>query len=147
MKILVIQGPNLNMLGKRESLHYTTTTLDEIHSMLREQALPLEAQLSFFQSNHEGAIVDRIHEAHGDGTRGILINAGAYTHTSIAIRDALLAAGLPFVEVHISNVYARETFRQHSYLSDVAAGLVVGFGPDGYRLGLLGLIQKIAGAK
>lgn len=143
MKILVIQGPNLNLLGSREAPIYGTTTLAGIHEMLTREAGPLGAELEFFQSNHEGAILDRIHNARADKTEGILINAAALTHTSIGLADALKGVGLPYVEVHISNVHAREEFRHFSYISAGASGIVVGFGVDGYRLGLIGLVSRL----
>lgn len=133
MKLLIINGPNLNMLGRRESALYGTHTLTDINTRLIERA-DGRAELEFFQSNHEGAIIDRIHQA--SGFDGIIINAGAYTHTSIAIRDALLAVKVPFVEVHLSNVYAREEFRHKSYLSDIAKGVIAGFGWMSYALAL-----------
>lgn len=133
MKLLVINGPNLNMLGRRESTHYGTLTLTDINTKLIEKA-DGRAEMEFFQSNHEGAIIDRIQQA--SGFDGIILNAGAYTHTSIAIRDALLTVKIPFVEVHLSNVYAREDFRHKSYLSDIAKGVVAGFGWMSYILAL-----------
>lgn len=132
MKILVMNGPNLNMLGRRESQHYGTLTLDEIYERLRGKANG-RVELEFFQSNHEGALVDKIQETDADG---IILNAGAYTHTSIAVRDALLSVKVPFVEVHLSNIYTREDFRHTSYLSDIAAGIVAGFGYRSYLLAL-----------
>jgi 3-dehydroquinate dehydratase-2 len=130
MKLIVINGPNLNMLGRRESGHYGTATLEEINSMLVSKTAG-RTEIEFFQSNCEGAIVDKIQQAEADG---IIINAGAYTHTSIAIRDALLSVKIPFVEVHLSNVYAREDFRHKSYLSDIARGVVAGFGAKSYMM-------------
>ncbi|WP_022852227.1 type II 3-dehydroquinate dehydratase [Limisalsivibrio acetivorans] len=131
MKLLVINGPNLNMLGRRESEHYGKLTLGDIEKRLQEEC---SGDLDFFQSNSEGNIVSRIQQA-GEFD-GIIINAGAYTHTSIAIRDALLSVKIPFVEVHLSNVYAREDFRHKSYLSDIAEGVIAGFGADSYSLAL-----------
>ena len=133
MKLLVINGPNLNLLGRRESTHYGTLTLTDINTKLIEKA-DGRAEMEFFQSNHEGAIIDRIQQA--SGFDGIILNAGAYTHTSIAIRDALLTVKIPFVEVHLSNVYAREDFRHKSYLSDIAKGVIAGFGWMSYILAL-----------
>jgi len=133
MKLLVINGPNLNLLGRRESTHYGTLTLTDINTKLIEKA-DGKAEMEFFQSNHEGAIIDRIQQA--SGFDGIILNAGAYTHTSIAIRDALLTVKIPFVEVHLSNVYAREDFRHKSYLSDIAKGVIAGFGWMSYILAL-----------
>ena len=132
-KILVLHGPNLNLLGTREPHVYGHTTLDALNATLEALAASLGADLVAFQSNHEGAIVDRIQAARLDGTDFVIINAGAYTHTSVAIRDALAGVAIPFVEVHISNVYKREVFRHHSYLSDLALGVVAGLGPLGYE--------------
>ncbi|MCC7227105.1 MAG: type II 3-dehydroquinate dehydratase [Burkholderiaceae bacterium] len=132
-KILVLHGPNLNLLGTREPHVYGHTTLDALNATLEALAASLGADLVAFQSNHEGAIVDRIQAARLDGTDFVIINAGAYTHTSVAIRDALAGIAIPFVEVHISNVYKREVFRHHSYLSDLALGVVAGLGPLGYE--------------
>jgi len=143
MKLLLVNGPNLNLLGTREPATYGHTTLAEVEAMVRDEAVRLGAELTAFQSNHEGAIVERIHAARAEGVAGIVINAGAFTHTSIAIRDALAGTAIPFAEVHISNVHAREPFRHHSYLSEIAAGIVVGFGVEGYRLALQGLVKKI----
>lgn len=142
-KILILQGPNLNRLGKRETGHYGTRTLAEIHEEIEalgksEGFLPV-----FFQSNHEGALVDRIHAAGEDGTHGAVANLGAYTHTSIAIRDAFLSVELPVVEVHLSNVFRREPFRATSLISDIAVGTIGGLGPVVYRLGLLGLLDVL----
>jgi 3-dehydroquinate dehydratase-2 len=132
-KILVLHGPNLNLLGTREPHVYGHTTLDTLNASLEALAGSLGARLVAFQSNHEGALVDRIQAARLDGTDFVIINAGAYTHTSVAIRDALAGVAIPFVEVHISNVYKREVFRHHSYLSDLALGVVAGLGPLGYE--------------
>ena len=142
--LLLLNGPNLNLLGTREPGLYGTATLAEIESRLAAEAVMLGHQLSSFQSNHEGALVDRIQQARNEGIAGIVINAGAYTHTSVALRDALSAVALPYVEVHLSNVFARESFRHHSYLSDKAIGVIVGFGPKGYRLSLLALHEHLA---
>lgn len=139
MKLLVINGPNLNLLGRRESTHYGTLTLTDINTKLIEKA-DGRAEMEFFQSNHEGAIIDRIQQA--SGFDGIIINAGAYTHTSIGIRDALLTVKIPFVEVHLSNVYAREDFRHKSYLSDIAKGVVAGFGWMSYILALESFLSE-----
>ena len=135
-RILVINGPNLNLLGTREPAVYGGRSLADIESELTDVAGKCGAEVVFFQSNHEGALVDRIHTACTDGTRFIIINAGALTHTSIALRDALAAVALPFIEVHLSNVHRREEFRHHSYLSDLAVGSVVGLGAAGYRYAL-----------
>ena len=140
-KVLVINGPNLNLLGTREPHIYGSTTLADVENGLRAQGEALGVELLCFQSNHEGAIVDRIHAARAEGVGWILINAGAYTHTSVAIRDALAGVAIPFVEVHISNVHKREAFRHHSYLSDIAEAVMVGFGTQGYGLAL----QFVAG--
>ncbi|MER2554009.1 MAG: type II 3-dehydroquinate dehydratase [Thauera sp.] len=140
-KVLVINGPNLNLLGTREPEIYGAATLADVENSLRAQAGALGLELLCFQSNHEGAIVDRIHQARIEGVCWILINPGAYTHTSVAIRDALSGVAIPFVEVHISNVHRREPFRHHSYLSDVAEAVLAGFGIQGYGLAL----QFIAG--
>lgn len=142
MTILVINGPNLNLLGTREPERYGKRTLSEVNDALVPVAESLGVDLAFFQSNSEGALVDRIHAARGE-VAGIVINAGAYTHTSVALRDALVGTQLPFVEVHLSNVHAREPFRHHSYLSDVAVGVVLGFGEASYALGLRGLVDRL----
>lgn len=135
-RVLVLNGPNLNLLGTREPAIYGATTLADIETDLAEIAGRYKAAVSFFQSNHEGALIDRIHTARGDGTDYILINAGALTHTSVGLRDALAAVAIPFIEVHLSNVHRREPFRHHSYLSELAVGVIVGLGPAGYRLAL-----------
>jgi 3-dehydroquinate dehydratase-2 len=142
MKILIIHGPNLNMLGKREPSIYGASTLQEINRLLKEEAKRLDVKTEVFQSNSEGEIVGRIQEAMKKSD-GILINPGAYTHTSIAIRDAILSAGLPVVEVHISNIYKREDFRQKSFISGVSVGVISGFGSDSYILGLNGLVSYL----
>jgi 3-dehydroquinate dehydratase-2 len=136
MKVLVINGPNLNLLGTREPAIYGSTTLAEVEAGLRAQAKELGIELECFQSNLEGAIVERIHAARTQGVKFILINPAAYTHTSVAIRDAFAGVAIPFVEVHISNVYKREAFRQHSYLSSLAEAVMCGFGTHGYSLAL-----------
>ena len=135
-KILVLNGPNLNLLGLREPSVYGHTTLDQIDARLQTLAKEQGVSLSTYQSNHEGALVDRIQAARTDGTDFIVINAGAYTHTSVAIRDALAGVKISFVEVHLSNVYKREDFRHHSYLSDLAVGVIAGLGPSGYEAAL-----------
>lgn len=142
MKILIIHGPNLNMLGKREPNIYGATTLEEINSSLEKLASDLGADVTFFQSNSEGDIVSTIQDAMSE-YEGIIINPGAYTHTSVAIRDAILSSGLPVVETHISNVYKREDFRQKSYVSGVALGVISGFGINSYFLGLKGLVEHL----
>lgn len=134
--ILVINGPNLNLLGSREPEVYGTRTLADIERELHESATRLGVHLQCLQSNHEGVLIDRIHAAAKDGTDFIVINAGGFTHGSVALRDALAGVGLPFVEVHLSNIYARESFRHRSLLSDAAVGCIVGLGPAGYRLAL-----------
>lgn len=135
-RILVLHGPNLNLLGTREPGIYGSRTLAQIDTGLAEVAAELGVALTAWQSNHEGALVDRIQAAAADGTDFIIINAGAYTHTSVAIRDALAGVAIPFVEVHLSNLFKREPFRHHSYLSDIAVGLISGLGPDGYEAAL-----------
>lgn len=134
-KVLVINGPNLNFLGIREPHVYGSDNLNTLVERLEQQSRTLGVQLEHFQSNHEGAIVDKIQEAYGN-TDFILINAGALTHTSVAVLDALNAVSIPFIEIHISNVHAREEFRHHSYLSAKALGVIVGFGLDGYEYAL-----------
>ena len=136
MSILVLNGPNLNLLGTREPQIYGATTLPMIEAELKQLAADAGASLQCFQSNHEGALVDRIHAARTDGTTFVLINPGALTHTSVALRDALSGVALPFIEIHISNVHQREEFRHHSYLSGIASGVIVGLGVNGYRLAL-----------
>ncbi len=137
-RVLVLHGPNLNLLGRREPAVYGKSTLADIDSALHHLALHLGIELRIVQSNHEGVLVDEIHQALGQQD-GIVINAGAYTHTSIALRDALSAVGLPAVEVHLSNIYAREKFRRHSLLAAVCRGQITGFGMESYLLGLRAL--------
>ena len=141
-RVLVIHGPNLHLLGTREPEVYGRVTLAEINQELQSLGKKLGAQLETFQSNHEGEILDKISHS-TNSIDGILINPAGLTHTSVALRDALLASGVAFVEVHLSNVYKREEFRHHSYLSDAAVGQVVGFGKQSYLLGLQGLIQHL----
>jgi 3-dehydroquinate dehydratase-2 len=136
MQLLVLHGPNLNLLGTREPEVYGSTTLPQIDADLAQMAADAGARLSSLQSNHEGVLIDRIHAARTDGTDFIVINPGGLTHTSVALRDALAAVALPFIEVHLSNVHRREPFRHHSYLSDIATGVIVGLGAAGYRLAL-----------
>lgn len=136
MSFLVLHGPNLNLLGNREPAVYGTTTLDEIDADLHKLAANAGARLHTLQSNHEGTLIDHIHAARDNGTEFIIINPGGLTHTSVALRDALSAVALPFIEVHLSNVHGREPFRHRSYLSAVALGVICGLGPDGYRLAL-----------
>ena len=135
-RVLVLNGPNLNLLGAREPTIYGGRSLADIEADLTDVARRSHAEVVFFQSNHEGALVDRIQSAKLDGTTFLIVNAGAFTHTSVALRDALAAVALPFVEVHLSNVHRREEFRRHSYLSDLAVGTIVGLGPSGYRFAL-----------
>ncbi len=136
MSILVLHGPNLNLLGSREPQVYGHTTLAQIDAELVEIAANAGAKLQHLQSNHEGVLIDRVHAARQDGTTFIIINPGGLTHTSVALRDALAGVALPFVEVHLSNVHKREAFRHHSYLSEIAVGVICGLGPSGYRLAL-----------
>ncbi len=147
MKVLSITGPNLNLLGLREPEVYGSTTLEEIHRELKSLASELAMELEVVQSNSEAILLETIHGCFDSDVSGILINPGAYGHTSIALRDALKAVGVPFVEVHISNIYNRETFRHKTYLSDIASGVVIGFGKDSYMLGLRGLKKVIDGKK
>ena len=139
MQIAVINGPNLNLLGVREPERYGTLTLSEIEARVRERAGSLGADIAWFQSNHEGALVDAIQALRGSAD-GALVNAAALTHTSVAVRDALLAVSVPFVEVHLSNIWAREEERRKSLLADLAVGVVAGFGADSYLLGLEALV-------
>jgi 3-dehydroquinate dehydratase II len=136
MAILLLHGPNLNLLGTREPEVYGSTTLAQINEDLQKIAADRGHALDCFQSNHEGALVDRIQAARTDGTRFIIINPAAYTHTSVAIRDALAAVDLPFIEVHLSNIHRREAFRHHSYMSELAEGVICGLGAAGYRYAL-----------
>ena len=135
-RILVLHGPNLNLLGVREPQIYGRTTLSDIHARLEARAQAAGARLESFQSNHEGELVDRIQAAMEEGVDFILINPGAYTHTSVALRDALAAVSIPFIEEHLSNIHAREPFRHHSYLSDQAVGVLCGLGAYGYEAAL-----------
>lgn len=142
-RILVIHGPNLNLLGTREPEHYGRTTLADINLALAQLAATADVELEAFQSNHEGALIERIHAARDQGVRAIIINPAAYTHTSVALRDALAGVAIPFVEVHLSNVHARESFRHHSYFSGLAIGVICGLGHEGYRFALEYLLNKI----
>lgn len=149
-KVLVLNGPNLNLLGQREPATYGHHTLADVETLCREAGARLGVAVDCLQSNHEGVLIDALHEA-GRAVKtgeliGVVLNAGAYTHTSVALHDAIKGAEVPVIEVHISNVHAREAFRHHSYLSPVAAGIVVGFGVDGYRLAIEGLVRKFGGA-
>jgi len=140
MKIVVIQGPNLNMLGVREQQIYGPMKLEQIHAQMKEVATQNGVEIEFFQSNLEGEIVDKIQECYGEA-HGIIINAAAYTHTSIAIRDAIAAVAIPTIEVHISNIYRREDFRQKNMIAPVCASSIIGFGPFGYHLAMMGMLQ------
>lgn len=145
-KILVVHGPNLNLLGSREPDVYGRVTLEEINQRLQQLAKAGGAELQPFQSNAEGALVERVQQARQDGTHFILINPAAYTHTSVALRDALAAVAIPFIEIHISNVHAREAFRKESYFSDLAVGIVSGLGVMGYELALQFALHQSAGS-
>lgn len=145
-KIVVINGPNLNLLGQREEEIYGTTSLEEINQDLQRLAMEKGVDIEFFQSNHEGALVDRIHAARGEA-HYLLINAGAYTHYSIALHDALKAVGIPFIEVHLTIPEAREPFRHHSFLSPIAAGKICGLGGLSYKLALLAACEALKGGK
>ena len=142
MDLLLINGPNLNLVGKREPSIYGTQTLEDIQEELLKLASQIGAKLNFFQTNSEGEMIDRIHKSVGS-IDGILINAGAYTHTSIALRDALLGVAIPYVEVHLTNIYSREEFRHKSFLSAKALGLVCGFGANSYHLALHGIVAYL----
>lgn len=142
-KLLLLNGPNLNLLGSREPEVYGATTLAEIEQAAIAQAQAAGAELACLQSNHEGDLIDRIQAAKAEGVEAIVINPGGLTHTSVALRDALAGVAIPFVEVHISNIYKRESFRHHSYFSELAAGVVCGLGPDGYRISIEFAIKKL----
>ena len=144
-RLLLVNGPNLNLLGTREPGVYGNASLADIETSLKNLATELGHELAAFQSNAEHEIVDRVHEAKADGDAFLIINPGAFTHTSIAIRDALLAVGIPFIEVHLSNTFAREDFRHKSYLSDIAAGCLVGLGAYGYELALRAADRQLNG--
>ncbi len=145
IQILVLHGPNLNLLGTREPEVYGRETLQDVDKGLTLLAGDLGIEIETFQSNHEGALIDRIHAAREQGICGILINPGGLTHTSVALRDALVAVAIPAVEVHLSNVHARESFRNHSYISPVAIGQICGFGVVSYQLALRGLVMHLTG--
>jgi len=142
LNILVLHGPNLNLLGQREPGVYGSATLNDINKLLEREAQTLQVKVSIQQSNHEGVLVDAIHSMSGQH-QGLLINAGAYTHTSVAIRDAIAAVNIPAVEVHLSNIYRREAFRHHSFIAAVAIGQISGFGSESYRLGLQALVTYL----
>ena len=145
--ILVLQGPNLNLLGSREPEHYGTTTLAEIHKRLDRLAGTGGHRMDVFQSNAEHELVERIQRAPGDGVDFILFNPAAFTHTSIALRDALQAVAIPFIEVHLSNIHSREEFRRHSHFSDIAVGVISGLGPIGYELAMRAAMDRLAADK
>jgi len=142
-RILVLNGPNLNLLGTREPEIYGKDTLADINASLARQATAAGAELITFQSNHEGDLIDRVQAARSEGIVFILLNPGGYTHTSVALRDALAAVAIPFIEVHLSNIHAREPFRRHSYFSDIAVGMICGLGSQGYRLALDFALNRI----
>jgi len=141
--ILLLNGPNLNLLGTREPEVYGSTSLSDVEQAARAQATAAGVRLEHFQSNHEGALIDRIHAAKAEGVDAIVINPGGLTHTSVALRDALTGVAIRFVEIHISNIHQREAFRHHSYLSDVAVGVICGLGVDGYRAAVDFAIKKL----
>jgi 3-dehydroquinate dehydratase II len=143
MQILVLHGPNLNLLGIREPQVYGATTLEQVNADLVAHATRHGATLTAFQSNHEGVLVDRVQAARTDGTQFIVINPGAFTHTSVALRDALAGVALPFIEVHLSNIHRREPFRHHSYFSDLAEGVILGLGAAGYRLAVDAALERL----
>lgn len=144
-KLLALHGPNLNLLGEREPELYGATTLEEINQGLAAAAQQLGHSLAHFQSNAEHGLIERIHQAREEGVEFIIINPGAFTHTSIALRDALAGVAIPFIEVHLSNVFAREEFRRHSYLSELAVAVISGAGAGGYRLALQAAAEKLGG--
>ena len=142
--VLVIQGPNLNLLGMREPEVYGTITLDDIHKKLADLAKQADISLETYQSNHEGELIDRVQRAKKDGASFIIINPGGFTHTSVALRDALAGVAIPFIEVHLSNIHQREEFRKHSYFSDLAMGVICGLGAHGYELALNTIQHKLS---
>lgn len=146
-RVLVLHGPNLNLLGTREPAIYGRTTLADIHCAMEAQARAAGVQLESFQSNSEGELVNRVQAAASEGIRFIIINPAAYTHTSVALRDALAAVAIPFIEVHLSNVHARESFRRRSYFSDLAVGVISGLGHEGYALALTAALSRLAQAQ
>jgi 3-dehydroquinate dehydratase II len=145
-RILLLNGPNLNLLGTREPQVYGHDTLADVEAMVAKIGSARGVGVDCFQSNHEGALIDRIHAARLDGTKYIVINPGGLTHTSVALRDALNGVAIPFIEIHVSNVHKREAFRHHSYLSEIAAGVIVGFGVSGYAMAVNAAIDKLAAA-
>jgi 3-dehydroquinate dehydratase-2 len=142
MKILVLNGPNLNLLGTREPEIYGTETLHDIENRLTTLALKSSIDINFFQSNSENGLIDRLHKAKNDSVNYVIINPGAFTHTSVALRDAFLGTNIPFIEVHISNIYSREDFRKKSFLSDISTGLITGLGTAGYEFALSSIIRR-----
>ncbi|RJF97771.1 type II 3-dehydroquinate dehydratase [Noviherbaspirillum saxi] len=142
-KLLLVNGPNLNLLGTREPEVYGSVTLADVEQAAAAQAIASGAVLACFQSNHEGELIDRIHAARSEGVDGIIINPGGLTHTSVALRDALAGVAIPFIEVHISNVHKREEFRHHSYLSEIAVGVICGLGVDGYGAAIDFALKKL----
>lgn len=141
--LLLLNGPNLNLLGTREPEVYGSTTLADVERAAAEQAAQAGVQLAAFQSNHEGALIDRIHAAKKEGVDAIVINPGGLTHTSVSLRDALASVAIPFVEVHVSNIHQREAFRHHSYLSAIAVGVICGLGADGYAAAIAFAVKKL----
>jgi 3-dehydroquinate dehydratase II len=146
LSILVLHGPNLNLLGKREPEIYGAVTLEKINDLLREEAKLLQVEIEALQSNHEGVLIDTI-QAATEKHQGLVINPGAYTHTSVALRDAIVAVSMPTVEVHLSNIHRRESFRHHSYIAPVAVGQISGFGAESYRLGLHAIVSHLRQAQ
>ncbi len=145
-KLLVLHGPNLNLLGKREPEHYGSVRLSDLDARLQMLAREAGHELTAFQSNAEHELVARIHQAGEESVAFIIINPAAFTHTSVSLRDALLGVAIPFIEVHLSNVYRREEFRHHSFLSDIAAGIIAGLGPKGYELAVGAVVERLQGA-
>ena len=143
-QLLVLNGPNLNLLGTREPEHYGTTRLEDIQARLEKLARTSKHAVTFFQSNAEHELVERVHQAMNDGVAFIILNPAAHTHTSVALRDALAASRIPFIEVHLSNIHARESFRRHSYFSDTAVGVISGLGAKGYELALQAAIEQLS---
>lgn len=146
-QVLVLNGPNLNLLGQREPEKYGSLTLADIEKNLSDQAAELGVSISFFQSNSEGALIDRVQGTAQDGTQIVVINPAGYSHTSIALRDAFLGVATPLIEIHISNIHQREPFRHHSYFSDIAVGVLAGFGPAGYGMALTAAVAHINSQK